>query len=153
MLVFTLCFVVILISAVFLCTAGYAGRLRRELDRMTIERDDFKSRHAAISEQLDDCIRAQAESERQLDRYNRSLTLMRVAVRMMLMQSSRSAGDESGYSAAYQELFFLGVPKDVLDDQRKMVEFYQDCVNGEFEVVPGVKPFEHRFLKKSHAAR
>ena len=78
---------------------------------------------------------------------------MRVAVRMMLMQSSRSAGDESGYSAAYQELFFLGVPKDVLDDQRKMVEFYQDCVNGEFEVVRGVKPLEHRVVKESHAAR
>jgi len=139
----------VMLGLLLLSAMLYASGLKGELDRALAEVADLRKRNRELSEELDRRLAEDREMAGRIGREELRLTLVSVAVRMMLMQSAKAAGDERASSSAYQELFFMGVPKDVLDDPARMVDFYKSCVDGGFVVEPGEKPFRYRFLPRS----
>lgn len=52
------------------------------------------------------------------------------------------------YSFFYQKLFFMGVPKNILNDINEINQFIEDLSNNEYIIKTGIKPYKYKYVKK-----
>lgn len=54
------------------------------------------------------------------------------------------------YSFYYQKLFFMGVPKNILNDINEINKFLDDLSNNKYIIEQGEKPYKYKYIKKEN---
>lgn len=72
--------------------------------------------------------------------------LMDVAHSILLMVLNLYNNNKEKYSFYFNDLYFFGVPKEVLENDEKIMEFHNDCINNKYIVEEGESPFKYKFV-------
>lgn len=74
--------------------------------------------------------------------------LLDVAHSILFMLLNLSYNNEEKYSYYFNSLYFFGVPKESLEDMEKIMIFHENCINDQYLLVEGEKPFKYKFILK-----
>lgn len=66
----------------------------------------------------------------------------------LLLKLNAFANDYQKFTEVYQQLYFLGVKKEILDNGDLLDDFISRLVNKEFDIKLGEKPFMFDFTEK-----
>lgn len=72
--------------------------------------------------------------------------LMDVAHSILLMVLNLYNNNDEKYSFYFNNLYFFGVPKEVLENDEKIMEFHNNCINNKYIVEEGTSPFKYKFV-------
>lgn len=71
-----------------------------------------------------------------------------VIEQVLLLKLTAFANDYQKFTEIYQHLYFLGIKKEILDDNNLLDNFISDLINNKFDIKPGEKPFMFDFSEK-----
>lgn len=78
---------------------------------------------------------------------------MWAAMMILLMTIAIKDNDCDKFVQLYNRLYFFGVPKNVLNDAGMLNDFLNNCIEHNFSVKDGKKPFLYEFVKKENGQK
>lgn len=63
----------------------------------------------------------------------------------LMMSVAAKDKDYQTFTGLYQQMYFFGVQKDILDDQTKLHKFIGDIMEHKVKITKGVSPFKFQF--------
>jgi hypothetical protein len=103
-----------------------------------------------INEEKSKKILELAEKRKENDISFRVMTnnyvLMDVAHSILLMVLNLYKNNQEKYSFYFNDLYFFGVPKEVLENDEKIMEFHNNCIQNKYIVEEGESPFKYKFV-------
>ena len=116
----------------------------------------FKNLFKLYSVSLKDNVRIAQENydntlklEANNDAYNKlsnRYILLDVAHSICMMLMNLNNNNEEKYTYYFNNLYFFGVPQDVLSNPEKLTEFHNNCLEGNYIVEEGEKPYKCKFI-------
>ena len=77
---------------------------------------------------------------------NRNMSILEI---YLLMTLSATKEEYQNFTQFYQKLYFLGIPKEILDNTEKLQEFMNKIADNKISVSDGKKPFVYTFHEKN----
>ena len=98
-------------------------------------------------ENYDNTLKLEANNNAYNELSNRYI-LLEVAHSICMMLLNSKDNNEEKFSFYFNNLYFFGVPKEILSDNQKLIEFHNNCINGNYIVEEGEKPYKCKFIEK-----
>lgn len=76
---------------------------------------------------------------------NRNMSILEI---YLLMTVAAEKEEYQNFTQFYQKLYFLGVPKETLDNVEKLQDFMNKIADNKISVSDGKKPFVYTFYEK-----
>lgn len=118
-------------------------------------KDESQKNEQEQNKRYNDCLSLCNEVNEQnskllsaIENYEQLLRSCVISRMILNMTICAKESDYEKYTYFYNQLFFMGVPKDVLTDINKLSEFTQNCYNNKYQIIEGEKPFMYKFQLK-----
>lgn len=107
---------------------------------------DLREKNRLKEEEIDSLIKEYQQSQIQIKELLRDNIYSNLFFHFQIMTACKISCEEEKYTEIYNQLYFFGIDKTILDNEEKMIAFLEDIKNDYYEIQIGDKPFLYKFI-------